>query len=164
MPYGNILGTFHSSPILPVFQKFSRNFQQKLPNRAKPGCQRLLNSCSRAKTGLALLLGPRGSLPLKKANASPDPPPSALKRRERGERPPPRALEADPQARRPGGRGRASTRTHSPRARARPLSAEVEGSWSHAPTQRRGTVAPLEDFPFPCTRKARLTTGRGGMR
>ena len=83
--------TFLELFILPQFFQFSssRNFQQKLPNRAKPGCQRLLNSCSRAKTGLAPLLGPRGSLPLKKANASPDPPPSALKRRERGERPPP---------------------------------------------------------------------------
>ena len=119
--------TFLELFILPQFFQFSssRNFQQKLPNRAKPGCQRLLNSCSRAKTGLALLLGPRGSLPLKKANASPDSPPPQHSRGGRGESALPPALEADPQARRPGGRGRASTRTHSPRARARPLSAEV---------------------------------------
>ena len=158
--------TFLELFILPQFFQFSssRNFQQKLPNRAKPGCQRLLNSCSRAKTGLALLLGPRGSLPLKKANASPDPPPSALKRRERGERPPPKHSRQTPRRdAQAAGEEHRRELTHLALERAHCL-AEVEGSWSHAPTQRRGTVAPLEDFPFPCTRKARLTTGRGGMR
>ena len=163
--------TFLELFILPQFFQFSssRNFQQKLPNRAKPGCQRLLNSCSRAKTGLALLLGPRGSLPLKKANASPDPPPQHSGGG-RGESALPPALETDPQARRPGGRGRASTRTHSPRARARPLSAEVERSWSHAPTQTSRYCCSVGGLSLPVTRRtrtaclARLTTGRGGMR
>ena len=143
--------TFLELFILLQFFQFSssRNFQQKLPNRAKPGCQRLLNSCSRAKTGLALLLGPRGSLPLKKANASPDPPPSALKRRERGERPPPRALEADPQARRPGGRGRASTRTHSPRARARPLSCRGRGVLEPRPYATSRYCCSVGGLPLP---------------
>ena len=90
--------TFLELFILPQFFQFSssRNFQQKLPNRAKPGCQRLLNSCSRAKTGLALLLGPRGSLPLKKANASPDPPPLSTQEAGEGRAPSPQHSRQTP--------------------------------------------------------------------
>ena len=163
--------TFLELFILPQFFQFSssRNFQQKLPNRAKPGCQRLLNSCSRAKTGLALLLGPRGSLPLKKANASPDPPPSALRRRERGERPPPSTRDRPPGA--------------TPRWQGKSIDENSLTSRSSAPTVCRGRGV-LEPRPYatsryccsvgglslPVTRRtrtaclARLTTGRGGMR
>ena len=166
--YGNILGTFHSSPILPVFQ--FQKFPAKAAKPGQTGLSKAFEFVFKGQDRISTLTRAAGEPALKKANASPDPPPPQHSRGGRGESALPPALEADPQARRPGGRGRASTRTHSPRARARPLSAEVEGSWSHAPTQTSRYCCSVGGLSLPVTRRtrtaclARLTTGRGGMR
>ena len=155
---------FPNSSSFPVPEISSKSCQTG-PNR---GCQRLLNSCSRAKTGLALLLGPRGSLPLKKANASPDPPP--LSTQEAGE-------------------GRAPSPQHSrqtPRRDAQVAGEEHRRELTHLALERAHCLqrSYLEPRPYstsryccsvgglslPVTRRtrtaclARLTTGRGGMR
>ena len=142
--------TFLELFILPQFFQFSssRNFQQKLPNRAKPGCQRLLNSCSRANTGLALLLGPRGSLPLKKANASPDPPPSTQEAGE-GRAPSPQHSRQTPRrGAQVAGEEHRRELTHLALERAHCLQ-RSRGLGATPLRKRRGTVAPLEDFPSP---------------
>ena len=163
--YGNILGTFHSSPILPVFQ--FQKFPAKAAKPGQTGLSKAFEFVFKGQDRISTLTRAAGDTALDESERESR---SSPQEAGEGRAPSPSALEADPQARRPGGRGRASTRTHSPRARARPLSAEVEGSWSHAPTQTSRYCCSVGGLSLPVTRRtrtaclARLTTGRGGMR
>ena len=166
--YGNILGTFHSSPILPVFQ--FQKFPAKAAKPGQTGLSKAFEFVFKGQHRISTLTRAAGEPALEESERESRSPPPQHSGGGRGESALPPALEADPQARRPGGRGRASTRTHSPRARARPLSAEVERSWSHAPTQTSRYCCSVGGLSLPVTRRtrtaclARLTTGRGGMR
>ena len=166
--YGNILGTFHSSPILPVFQ--FQKFPAKAAKPGQTGLSKAFEFVFKGQHRISTLTRAAGEPALEESERESRSPPPQHSGGGRGESTLPPALEADPQARRPGCRGRASARTHSPRARARPLSAEVERSWSHAPTQTSRYCCSVGGLSLPVTRRtrtaclARLTTGRGGMR
>lgn len=164
--YGNILGTFHSSPILPVFQ-----FQKFPAKAAKPG-----------QTGLSkafefVFKGQDRISTLTRAAGEP-----ALEESERESRSPPLSTQE-------AGEGRAPSPQHSrqtPRRDAQVAGEEHRRELTHLALERAHCLqrSYLEPRPYatsryccsvgglslPVTRRtrtaclARLTTGRGGMR
>ena len=162
MPYGNILGTFHSSSILPVFQ--FQKFPAKAAKPGQTGLSKAFEFVFKGQDRISTLTRAAGEPALEESERESRSPPLSTQEAGEGRAPSPKHSRQTPRRdAQAAGEEHRRELTHLALERAHCL-AEVEGSWSHAPTQRRGTVAPLEDFPFPCTRKARLTTGRGGMR
>ena len=130
--YGNILGTFHSSPILPVFQ--FQKFPAKAAKPGQTGLSKAFEFVFKGQDRISTLTRAAGEPALKKANASPDPPPPpALKRRERGERPPPSTRGRPPGA--------------TPRWQVKSIDENSLTSRSSAPTVCRGRGV-LEPRPY----------------
>ena len=165
--YGNILGTFHSSPILPVFQ--FQKFPAKAAKPGQTGLSKAFEFVFKGQDRISTLTRAAGEPALEESERKSRSPPSALRRRERGERPPPSTRGRPPGA--------------TPRWQGKSIDENSLTSRSSAPTVCRGRGV-LEPRPYaasryccsvgglslPVTRRtrtaclARLTTGRGGMR
>ena len=147
MPYGNILGTFHSSPILPVFQ--FQKFPAKAAKPGQTGLSKAFEFVFKGQDRISTLTRAAGEPALEESERESRSPPLSTQEAGEGRAPSPQALEADPQARRPGGRGRASTRTHSPRARARPLSCRGRGVLEPRPYATSRYCCSVGGLPLP---------------
>lgn len=108
------------APILPVFQ--FQKFPAKAAKPGQTGLSKAFEFVFKGQDRISTLTRAAGDTALEESERESR---SSPQEAGEGRAPSPSALEADPQARRPGGRGRASTRTNSPRSRARSLSAEV---------------------------------------
>ena len=129
--YGNILGTFHSSPILPVFQ--FQKFPAKAAKPGQTGLSKAFEFVFKGQDRISTLTRAAGEPALEESERKSRSPPSALRRRERGERPPPSTRGRPPGA--------------TPRRQGKSIGENSLTSRSSAPTVCRGRGV-LEPRPY----------------